>query len=145
MTTAIASAPARTRRRRAPAAPRPPRPSQRRRVGSVLTGLAALIVFVASVFPVYWMVNTSFQPNAQVRGSEIHFWPDDGTLDNYANVDRSAIRGRRSCPPWGTRCDQFLITVVVALVFAFLAALAVTRFRFRSRRRPSSSRSSSSR
>ena len=32
------------------------------------------------------MVNTSFQPNSQVRGSEIHFWPDNGTLDNYANV-----------------------------------------------------------
>ena len=49
----------------------------RRRAGSALTGLAALIVFVASVFPVYWMVNTSFQPNSQVRGSELHFWPDE--------------------------------------------------------------------
>ena len=39
-----------------------------------------------SVFPVYWMVNTSLQPNAQVRGSELHFWPDNFTLENYTSV-----------------------------------------------------------
>jgi N,N'-diacetylchitobiose transport system permease protein len=117
------------------AAARPPRDSRprvRRRVGSILTGLAALVVFVASVFPVYWMVNTSLQPNAQVRGSEIHFWPDNGTLDNYANVILGDTRAPFG-PALANSLAVSLITVSVALVFAFLAALAVTRFRFRSR------------
>ncbi|HYJ51214.1 MAG TPA: carbohydrate ABC transporter permease [Microbacterium sp.] len=104
----------------------------RRRAGSALTGLAALIVFVASVFPVYWMVNTSFQPNSQVRGSELHFWPDNGTLDNYANVILGDTRAPFA-PALVNSLTISLITVAVALVFAFLAALAVTRFRFRSR------------
>ncbi len=104
----------------------------RRRMGSLLAAAAAIVVFAASVFPVYWMVNTSFQPNSQVRGSELHFWPDNGTLDNYVNV---VFGGGRApfLPALGNSLAVTLITVAVALVFAFLAALAVTRFRFRSR------------
>jgi len=108
------------------------RPSTRRRVGSLLSGVAAVIVFVCSVFPVYWMVNTSFQPNAQARGSELHFWPDNATLDNYLGV---IFRSDRApfLPALGNSLVVTLLTVAVALVFAFLAALAVSRFRFRSR------------
>ncbi|CDJ99224.1 putative sugar transporter integral membrane protein [Microbacterium sp. C448] len=115
-------------------AARPPRRkiSARRRTGSLLAGVAALVVFFFSVFPVYWMVNTSFQPNGQVRGSELHLWPDNGTLENYASI----ILGQTRAPfvPASLNSLQIaLITVIVALVFAFLAALAVTRFRFRAR------------
>ena len=84
------------------------------------------------MFPVYWMINTSFQPNAQVRGSELHFWPDNGTLENYANVIFDSSRAPFP-PALANSLAVTLITVVVSLVFAFLAALAVTRFRFRSR------------
>ena len=103
-----------------------------RRVGSVLTVAAALVVFAASVFPVYWMVNTSFQPNGQVRGSELHFWPDNFTLENYLGVVSGSARAP-FLPALGNSLMVALLTVAVALVFAFLAALAVTRFRFRSR------------
>lgn len=120
--------------RHAPSAPRVRRGlgHGRRRVGSVLTGAAAIVVFAASVFPVYWMLNTSLQPNAQVRGSELHFWPDNGTLDNYAGVILDYARAP-FLPALGNSLMVTLITVAVSLVFAFLAALAVTRFRFRSR------------
>ncbi|MCR2785117.1 MULTISPECIES: carbohydrate ABC transporter permease [unclassified Microbacterium] len=104
----------------------------RRRVGSLLTVAAAVVVFLASVFPVYWMVNTSFQPNGQVRGSELHFWPDNFTLDNYVGVVSGSARAP-FLPALGNSLMVALLTVVIALVFAFLAALAVTRFRFRSR------------
>ncbi|HKH07320.1 MAG TPA: carbohydrate ABC transporter permease [Agromyces sp.] len=84
-------------------------------------------------FPVYWMVNTSFQPNNEIRGSEIHFWPDNFTLRNYETVLFDPGR-----TPFGPAAVNSLVvtltTVAVALVFAFLAAIAVTRFRFPSRR-----------
>jgi hypothetical protein len=102
------------------------------RIGSILAGIAAIGVFVASVFPVYWMVNTSFQPNGQVRGSELHFWPDNGTVENYVNVIFNSARAP-FLPALGNSVMVTLLTVVVSLVFAFFAALAVTRFRFRSR------------
>jgi N,N'-diacetylchitobiose transport system permease protein len=101
-------------------------------MGSFLAGVAGVIVFVASVFPVYWMINSSFQPNAQVRGSELHFWPDNFTLENYASVVSGDTRAPFG-PALVNSLSVTLITVVIALVFAFLAALAVTRFRFRSR------------
>jgi len=104
----------------------------RRRLGSILAGAAAIVVFAASVFPVYWMINTSFQPNSQVRGSDLHFWPDNATVDNYANIILHYARAP-FLPALGNSIMVTLITVVVSLVFAFLAALAVTRFRFRSR------------
>ncbi|WP_371201159.1 carbohydrate ABC transporter permease [Microbacterium sp. BWT-B31] len=104
----------------------------RRRVGSILAGAAAIVVFAASVFPFYWMLNTSFQPNAQVRGSEVHFWPETFTLDNYTSVIFTSARAP-FLPALGNSILVTLTTVVIALVFAFLAALAVTRFRFRSR------------
>ena len=122
-TTTSASPSAAPRRRRAPVS---------RRLASLLAGAAAIVVFVASVFPVYWMINTSFQPNGQVRGSELHFWPDNGTLENYANVIFESTRAP-FLPALGNSLAITLLTVAVALVFAFLAALAVTRFRFRSR------------
>lgn len=108
------------------------RRSPRRIAGSVLASTAAIIVFAMSVFPVYWMVNTSFQPNAQVRGSELHFWPDNATLDNYVAVIFDSSRAP-FLPALGNSVMVTLLTIVVALVFAFLAALAVSRFRFRSR------------
>ena len=104
----------------------------KRRIGSILAGAAAIVVFAASVFPVYWMVNTSFQPNGQVRGSELHFWPDNGTVENYVNVIFNSARAP-FLPALGNSLMVTVVTVVVSLVFAFFAALAVTRFRFRSR------------
>jgi N,N'-diacetylchitobiose transport system permease protein len=107
-------------------------PRARRRTGSALAGAAAVVVFVLSVFPVYWMVNTSLQPNGQVRGSDLHFWPDNATVENYLGVIFGSDRAP-FLPALGNSLAVTLLTVLIALVFAFLAALAVTRFRFRSR------------
>ncbi|MFD1493094.1 MULTISPECIES: carbohydrate ABC transporter permease [Microbacterium] len=107
-------------------------PRLRRRAGSIAAGIAAIAVFVASAFPVYWMVNTSLQPNGQVRGSELRFWPENATLENYLGVIFRADRAP-FLPALGNSLAVTLLTVLVALVVAFLAALAVSRFRFRSR------------
>jgi N,N'-diacetylchitobiose transport system permease protein len=105
----------------------------RRRVVSVLLSALAVLIFVASVFPVYWMVNTSFQPNNEIRASQLHFWPDNFTLRNYATVLLDP--GRTPFLPAAANSLMVTIfTVAVALVFAFLASLAVTRFNFRSRK-----------
>jgi N,N'-diacetylchitobiose transport system permease protein len=103
------------------------RPSPRPlRLAANATGLLA---FLLCVFPVYWMANSSFLPRNRIRNPEPSWLPLDGTLDNYRRIFEG---------------DQFLdalrssllvtgLTVVVALAFAFLAAMAVSRFRFRGR------------
>lgn len=108
-------------------------PAARKRTVSGLLNAAAIVVFVASVFPVYWMIQTSFQPNNEIMGSDVNFWPENFTLRNYNTVLFDTTRSQ-FLPALGNSVTVTVITVVVALVFAFLASLAVTRFRFRSRK-----------
>ena len=104
----------------------------RRRVVSVVLSAVAVIVFLVSAFPVYWMINTSLLPNNLTRTAVPHFWPDEFTFKNYELVLFGDTRSP-FLPALGNSLAVTLITVAVALVFAFLAALAVTRFRFRGR------------
>ncbi len=55
----------------------------RRATGRVFLNLAAVVVFVCSVFPVYWMVNTAFLPGSAVKSETPHFWPDQFTLRSF--------------------------------------------------------------
>jgi N,N'-diacetylchitobiose transport system permease protein len=105
----------------------------KRQATQVALSAIAMVVFLVSVFPVYWMLNTSLLPNNLIRGPVPHFWPDEFTLRNYELV--LSGEGRAPfLPALGNSLMVTLLTVMVALLFAFLAALAVTRFRFRGRK-----------
>jgi N,N'-diacetylchitobiose transport system permease protein len=103
---------------------------RRRRRGAVALNLAGLLVFVIAIFPVYWMVITSFRRGVDIQSRDPNFLPVPGTLDNYRKVlDRdffwTAVRNSLSVT---------LLTVTLALVVALFAAVAVSRFRFRGRK-----------
>ena len=53
----------------------------------------ALIVSFIILFPIYWIVISSFTPSGELFKSPIDYWPDHWTLDNYAfllyNLDLS--------------------------------------------------------
>ncbi|MGV8885949.1 MAG: carbohydrate ABC transporter permease [Microbacteriaceae bacterium] len=107
--------------------------STQKRVLSTVLGTAAVAVFILSVFPVYWMIQTSFQPTSDIIGSRVQFWPENFTLRNYETVLFDTTRSQ-FLPALGNSLMVTSIVVVVALIFAFLASLAVTRFRFKSRK-----------
>lgn len=101
-----------------------------RRAHRAVLNLLALLVFVCSAFPVYWMINSSLLPGNRILGTEPTWFPSAATFDNYRRVFTA-----------GSFTSSLKIslmvtaaTIVFALVFAFLAALAVSRFRFRGRR-----------
>jgi N,N'-diacetylchitobiose transport system permease protein len=97
------------------------------RIGADLVGL---LVFLACIFPVYWMVSRSFLPRNRIKGEDPQLLPTHGTLDNYRRVfDDGSFTDALV-----TSLSVTLLTVGVALLFAFLAAVAVSRFRFRGRR-----------
>jgi N,N'-diacetylchitobiose transport system permease protein len=102
----------------------------RRRVGRILLNAAAAVVFLITAFPVYWMLLTSFRRGADIQTPEPQLLPRRATLENYRKVfDRdffwTALRNSLAVT---------LLTVVLALGIAFLAAVAVSRFRFRGRK-----------
>jgi N,N'-diacetylchitobiose transport system permease protein len=110
--------------------------NRRRRVtaGGVVRNVLAAVVFLASVFPVYWMVNSSLLPNSAVTASTPHLWPDKFTLHNYVTVITQPSGSIDFLPALRMSLIVTLSTVVCALLFAFLAALALSRFQFRGRR-----------
>lgn len=115
-------------------APTPRKPGKlRKRAVSIVLSAISLVVFACAAFPVYWMVQTSFQPNNEIIGSDVNFWPENFTLRNYETVLLATDRAQ-FLPALGNSLIVTILTVVIALVFAFLASLAVTRFRFRSRK-----------
>lgn len=99
-------------------------------------GAASIVVFICSVFPVYWMLNTSFKPNADVISPVPQFWPQNFTLRNYVAVMFEPARPDRANFPSALMMSLgvTLTTLVICLVFAFLGALAVSRFKFKGRR-----------
>lgn len=92
--------------------------------------LLGLVVLALCVFPVYWMVSSSFLRRGDITDPDPNWAPLGGTLDNY----RRLFADDRMLSALGTSLAVTLATVLVALVLAFLAAVVVTRFRFRGRR-----------
>jgi N,N'-diacetylchitobiose transport system permease protein len=103
---------------------------QRRRVRMhrAFLNLVGIVVIVLAAFPVYWMVNTSFRTNLDIR-SDPQFLPLHGTLANY----RTVFERDFFWTAFGNSTMVTLLTVALALFTAFLAALAISRFRFRGR------------
>lgn len=100
---------------------------RRSRVAFDLVGLA---VFVVMLFPVYWMVSSSFIRRSEITGPDPNWAPVSGTLDNY----RRLFAGGQAAEALRMSLLVTLLTVAAALVIAFLAAVALSRFRFRGRK-----------
>ena len=114
------------------AQPAPPRRRRRRRrvVRRIVLNAVGLLVFAVMVFPVYWMVLTSFKRGNDVLSFTPQFFPQHPTLANF----RDAI-GRDLF--WSSVRNSLIVVgavVVVSVVLAFLAALALAKFRFYGRR-----------
>ena len=91
---------------------------------------AGAVVAVVALFPVYWMVLTSFKRNSEVRTLTPSFLPRQPTLNNYRKVfERDFF--------WTAMRNSAMVTaivVVLALTIAFFAAVSLSRFRFRGRK-----------
>jgi N,N'-diacetylchitobiose transport system permease protein len=98
------------------------------RAGSIVANLTGVLVIVLMAFPVYWMVNTSFQRGIDITGPHPKFLPS-GTLVNYRKVFHQGV----FLDAMANSLEVTLMTVVAALALALLAAVALARFRFRGR------------
>lgn len=112
------------------------RPSSKRVVTRTALNIAALVVFVLSVFPVYWMINMSFTPNNKIVSRTPSWFPLDFTTSNYVTAwSREAAPGQTDFShALGTTVTVTAGVLVATLLFAFLASVAVARFRFKGRR-----------
>lgn len=100
------------------------------RIGKLLFSVIALVVALVWIFPVYWMVNSSLLPNAVLQSVTPRLLPFGGSLRNFSAV----INDGKFFGALQMSLMITLLTVAVALLFAFLGALAISRFKFRGRK-----------
>ena len=112
------------------------RPSARRVGTRTLLNIAAFVVVVCSVFPVYWMVNMSFTPGTRIISRSPSLIPLEFTWQNYVTAwTREAAPGQTDFPHALLATLTVTFGVLIAtLLFAFLASVAIARFRFGGRR-----------
>ena len=103
----------------------------RRDRGRRLALNSAAIVFCALwIFPVYWMVNTSFKRYGDILQATPKFLPFPLSLGNFTDAIGKPMFG-------DYLLNSLIVTggaVVASAVLALLAAVALTRFRFLGRR-----------
>jgi N,N'-diacetylchitobiose transport system permease protein len=89
-----------------------------------------LVVFGVMVFPVFWMVSTAFKTNDEITSFTPTWIPSKPTLRHFSDVIHRAYF-------WTDVKNSVivvLVTVVVALVLSFFAALALAKYRFNGRK-----------
>ena len=97
--------------------------------GKSLTLIAAAIVVVNGFFPAVWILLTSLKTEAELVSKPITWWPRDPTLANYvqAFADQPLLRYL------GNSLAVAVLSTILSLVVASLAAYAIARLNLRHR------------
>ena len=97
--------------------------------GKSLTLIAAAIVVVNGFFPAVWILLTSLKTEAELVSKPITWWPRDPTLANYvqAFADQPLLRYL------GNSLAVAVLSTILSLVVAALAAYAIARLNLRHR------------
>ena len=100
------------------------------RKGGLVANTLAIILVVVMVFPVYWMIISSFKPRADFFLETPKFLPIPATLDNYYRVinDKDFFNYAKNS------LTVTVVVVVLSILVAFIAATAVARFNFKGRK-----------
>jgi N,N'-diacetylchitobiose transport system permease protein len=102
----------------------------RSRIGTFFANTTGIVFGLVMIFPVYWVLNTAFKPDSEVRSFTPTFFPNDFTLDNF----KSALGEELFIPSMINGLVITAMAVACALVVGFLAALAIARFSFYGRK-----------
>lgn len=101
-----------------------------------------------SIFPIFWMVATSFKPSAEWFAWPAHFIPEAPTLDNYRLVwspfeqpegfGRRDVQTSQISSPWSAFRNSLVIagtSTVLSVAIGLLLAYAASRYQALSERR----------
>jgi N,N'-diacetylchitobiose transport system permease protein len=89
-----------------------------------------LAIFAVMVFPVFWMISTSFKTNDQINSLTPTWFPGHPTLRHFTNAIHKPYF-------WADVKNTVIIVLVavgVAMVLAFFAAVALEKYRFTGRK-----------
>jgi multiple sugar transport system permease protein len=90
---------------------------------NLATTLIGVVLTAIMLFPIYWMINVSLTPTAQMRQSPPSWFPSAPTLDGYRAVVAEQL------PYLGTSLLVGLGTVVITVAFSAPAAYSLAKLR----------------
>lgn len=118
MTAAVAVAPARTR---------VPATRRRERVATIARTVAAILIALVTLSPLYWMVVVALSSRADLLGGGLRLWPERFTLENFERVVASF-------PVLSWFGNSVAIALTVSLITVgvnLLGGYALSQLRFR--------------
>jgi len=89
-----------------------------------------LLLLVVLVFPVYWMISTSFKPDSEINAAKPTWLPLHPTIDHY----RAAMNKDYFWVDVKNSLVIVVVAVAASMVLAFLAAVALAKYHFSGRR-----------
>jgi len=89
-----------------------------------------LLIFVVLAFPVFWMVSSAFKPDDELNGATPTWFSLHPTISHF----RDAINRPFFWDGIKNSLIVVSVTVALAIVLAFLAAIALAKFRFTGRK-----------
>ncbi len=98
-----------------------------RRTGWNVVGVA---LFVVMVFPVFWMISTSFKPADEINSQTPTWFSGHPTLQHFSDAIHKPFF-------WDSVKNSVIIVLIavgVSMVLAFLAAVALAKYRFTGRK-----------
>jgi N,N'-diacetylchitobiose transport system permease protein len=104
-----------------------------RKSRKIVLNTVAMIVALVTLFPIFYMISTSFKPPTEIFSLTPHLLPDHPTWSNYVQVIDGSVIG---IPYWTFLRNSLFVTlttVVISSLISLLAAISVARFRFRFR------------
>jgi N,N'-diacetylchitobiose transport system permease protein len=92
--------------------------------------VVGVAIFVVMIFPVFWMVSTAFKSDDQINALTPTWFPLHPTLEHF----RAALAKPYFWDDVKNSLIVVLVTVSIAMVLAFLAAVALSKYRFTGRK-----------
>jgi len=101
----------------------------------IATHVILIIACVIALFPIVWIVSTSFKNQFDVLSTEIEIIPSEPTLENYqALFDPNTATGGYFWNWFGNSLLIAVLTTVLSVFLASTAAYALSRYRFHGKR-----------
>jgi N,N'-diacetylchitobiose transport system permease protein len=102
----------------------------RRRLRRTVWNLVAIALLVLLVFPVFWMISTAFKPDDEINSLTPTWFSTEPTLSHFQDAMNRPYF-------WDAVKNSLvivLLTVLLSMVLAFVAAVALAKFRFTGRK-----------
>jgi trehalose/maltose transport system permease protein len=100
------------------------------RKNSIGTGVGFLLILVWCLLPIAWIISLSFKSADETGVGSPQFLPKDPTLQNYRDILSNSDFTAALRNSFGIA----IISTVLAVIFATLAAYAIARLEFRGKR-----------